>query len=440
MIVESMKELIGKTPLLRIPASFHGLPNVEVYAKLELLNPFGSVKDRTAWALIEDEIDGIAAGKKTIFENSSGNTAKALQAIAGLYGVKVRLVTGLSRVQEQKDLIYHLGGDVEEFATANDCFDPNDPNDPQFLIQKAANENPGAIFFPSQFTNDKNTKVHYRTTGEELLQDLGAVDYFFGGLGTTGSSLGIAKRLREAMPDSQCVGIVPKKHNFIPGIRSMDQMWESGLFERRNYEAFVEVGERESLEMMLRLNRELALLGGPSTGANMLGLIRHMKTVVPTLTKPVKAVFIACDRVEWYLSYLKQRMPEVYAEPAKPDSLCQFEFDDGSPLYVVEASEIENLTTQPHTRIIDIRSPVAFKAARIPGSINIPEAIFESLIDSGEPFPDDEAILLVCAVGDKTRRLAAFMRRKGCTAFSLDGGMREYSLRKSGNNSSNLWL
>jgi rhodanese-related sulfurtransferase len=161
---------------------------------------------------------------------------------------------------------------------------------------------------------------------------------------------------------------------------------------------------------------------------------------VPTLTKPVKAVFIACDRVEWYLSYLKQRMPEVYAEPAKPDSLCQFEFDDGSPLYVVEASEIENLTTQPHTRIIDIRSPVAFKAARIPGSINIPEAIFESLIDSGEPFPDDEAILLVCAVGDKTRRLAAFMRRKGCTAFSLDGGMREYSLRKSGNNSSNLWL
>ena len=109
----------------------------------------------------------------------------------GRHGVKVKIVSGLSKVQEQKDIIHFLGADLEEFAAANDCFDPNDPNDPQFLIEKAVQESPDKIFFTSQFTNEKNTQIHKETTGQEIVSDLGKVDYYFGGLGTTGSSRGI---------------------------------------------------------------------------------------------------------------------------------------------------------------------------------------------------------------------------------------------------------
>src|SRR5215813_4238654 len=109
MIFERITDLIGNTPLLKIPAEAHGLKNIDLYAKLEMMNPFGSVKDRIAWAMIKDDIEDIRAKGQTIFENSSGNTAKALQAIAGTYGVKTKLVTALAKVQTVKDIIMMMG-------------------------------------------------------------------------------------------------------------------------------------------------------------------------------------------------------------------------------------------------------------------------------------------------------------------------------------------
>ena len=92
MIVDKMTDLIGNTPMLKIDSAVTGLKNIDLYAKLEMMNPFGSVKDRTAWGMIKDDLEHIKSHNMTIYENSSGNTAKSLQAIAGMHGVKFRLV------------------------------------------------------------------------------------------------------------------------------------------------------------------------------------------------------------------------------------------------------------------------------------------------------------------------------------------------------------
>ena len=240
MIVEKITDLIGNTPLLKIPAEIHGLKNIDLYGKLEMMNPFGSVKDRIAWGMIKDDLDDIKAKGQTIFENSSGNTAKALQAIATMNGVSTKLITYLAKVDQVKDVVRMMGAEIEEVLGGSECFDPNDPNDPQFLIERAVKENPAAAYFPSQFTNEKNPEVHYETTGKEIADDLGSIDYFFGGLGTSGSTLGAARRIRDDVnPDLVTVGICAAKNDFIPGIRSLDQMWESGLFVKEHYQDFV---------------------------------------------------------------------------------------------------------------------------------------------------------------------------------------------------------
>lgn len=423
MIVERMSDLIGNTPMLKIPQSFHGLKNIDLYAKLEMLNPYGSVKDRIGWAMIKDDIEHIAETGQTIFENSSGNTAKALCAIASSYGVKFKLVSAIAKVGETKDFLRMMGAEIEEFAAASECFDPNDPNDPQFLIEKAVREHPGKIHFPSQFTNPKNPDIHYETTGKEMIDDLGSVDYFIAGLGTTGSTLGIARRLREHNPDCVCVGLTSARGEFVPGIRALDQMWESGLFQKSNYDVLADVGENDAINAMLDMNRKLGLLCGPSSGANYQGAVTYLKSIDDDLNERKKAVFLVCDRVEWYMSYLKARMPELFGETKTQGSLRDFVMNAANDSYSIAVEKAADWIAQNNPMMIDVRGNLAYKMASIPGAINIAGDSFENMIDAADPFPKDRPLLLVCPVGEKTARYAAYMQSRGYKAFSLSGGI-----------------
>lgn len=423
MIVERMTDLIGDTPLLKIPAEVTGLKNIDLYGKLELLNPYGSVKDRIGWGMIKDDLEEMAEKGQTIFENSSGNTAKAICAIAASYGVPFKLVSAIAKVKETKDLLRLLGADIEEFAAASDCFDPNDPNDPQYLIEKAVREAGGKIYFTSQFTNEKNPQVHEQTTAQEVLNDLGQVDYFVSGLGTTGSTLGMTRAFRKQNPDCVCVGLTSAKGEFVPGIRSLDQMWESGLYERDNYADVVTVGEKAALDAMLTLNRKIGLLCGPSSGANYQGALEYLRGVDEILTERKSAVFIVCDRVEWYMSYIAERMPELFGEKPKPDSLFHFEADKVEAGAQVNVAGLEEWLEEKQPIVVDIRSSIAYRLKHLEGAINMPVEIFEKLIDSASPFPKEKPLLLVCAVGDKTQRYAAYLSSRGYEAYSLEGGM-----------------
>jgi cysteine synthase B len=427
MIYKHITDLIGNTPLLEIPEHVHGIPNVDLYAKLEMMNPFGSVKDRIAWGIIKDDIPTIKAQGQTIYENSSGNTAKALQVLANIFGVKTKLITYLARVEGVKDIIRLLGADIEEVLGGSECFDPNDPNDPQFLIEKTVRENPGKSYFPSQFTNPKNPAVHFTTTGKEIEDDLGQIDYFFGGLGTSGSTLGVAQRLKEGLsPNLMTVGICASKSDFIPGIRSLDQMWESGLFTKENYTDFVYVNSGEAVDAMMDLVRKAGILCGPTSGASYLGTLRYLRTVAPKFQERKKAVFIVCDRLEWYTDYIRERRPELFSLPTKPDSLRNHSTNAATShnmSVAIGVDEAPRWIEENNPLIIDVRTNLAYQLSTIPKAINIPWEIFEQCIDGAKPFPSTVPILLACPVGEKTLRYASYLTDRGYKAFSLAGGI-----------------
>ncbi len=429
MIVENITDLIGGTPLFKIPSHLTGLENIDLYGKLEMMNPFGSVKDRVAWAMLKDDLEAIKAKGQTVFENSSGNTAKAIAALCGIYGIPFKQVSAMMKVQEGRDVLHLLGAELEEFAAASDCFDPSDPNDPQFLIEKAVRESGGKVYFTSQFTNEKNPYIHEQTTAQEILDDLGAVDYLIGGLGTTGSTLGLIRAFQKIKKDFTAVGLVTQSGATVPGIRSLDQMWESGLYQEGKYEHHHVITEQQALEGMLMLNRKAGLLCGPSAGANFAGAVSYLKTIDGGMSERKKAVFIVCDRMEWYLSYIKERMPELFGEAEKPDSLYHFDSDGASPDMIIPAAQTDNFIAAEEPLIIDIRAPIAYRMQAISGAVNIPVDMFEKLIDGQSPFPQDRPLLLVCAVGEKTRRHATYLRGRGYRAYTIDGGMMRYSAK-----------
>lgn len=116
MLINKITDVIGKTPIIKIDPKIHGLSNIELYAKLEYLNPFGSLKDRTAYGMLQDSIDDIKNSKMSVIETSSGNTAKALQCICSINGIDFITVTNRIKVSESKNILKFLGTNVIEVS------------------------------------------------------------------------------------------------------------------------------------------------------------------------------------------------------------------------------------------------------------------------------------------------------------------------------------
>lgn len=432
MIINQMTDLIGNTPLLKIPAHVTGLKNIDVYAKLEMMNPFGSVKDRTAWGIVKDDLEDIKKNGMKIIENSSGNTAKSLQAIANIHGIKFKLLSALANVREQKEVMQVMGAEIEEIATANDCFDPSDPNDPQYIIQREVAANPGKIYFPSQFTNEKNPSYHEETTAREILEDLGSVDFFFGGLGTTGSSLGITNELKKRNPSFKSIGVTAALNSFIPGIRNLSQMMESNLFQKDLYDVIFPLTDAQAVDGMLKLARECGVLCGPSSGANFQTSLDYLSKIDAEQTERKTAVFIVCDRMEWYISYLRERRPELFGEEEKADSLHAFASEHIDIVPTIAAKDVARWKREnPQGLIIDTRAAQSFQLIAIEGSLNVPQEKFEKWIDGQAPFSQGQQVLIICAIGERSRHYAAYLNGRGVKAYNLEGGIMAWADHQS---------
>jgi S-sulfo-L-cysteine synthase (O-acetyl-L-serine-dependent) len=421
MIVNTITDLIGNTPLLQISEEVHGLKNVQLYAKLEYLNPFGSVKDRIAWGIIKDDIMQINENHQMIIESSSGNTAKALQGIASIYKTHLKTVTNRIKIPEQKMVLQILGAEIEELPGKSQCPDPSDPNDPLAMIERELIQHPNKYYHTSQYTNKKNILAHYETTGKEIVHDLQHVDYFFGGLGTAGSTTGTAMAIKEASPDLKTVGVVATPDDVIPGIRTMSEMWEVGLYNKDFYEDITPISSVDAVDGMITLIRKCGIYAGPTSGAAYLATVKYLQS--KTFDTPINVVFIACDRFEWYLSYIKERRPNLFQEVIKKDSIKELksEMYINAPERTVE--EAQSWIQEYHPLIIDIRGNIAFQSAHIENAINIPEEAFEIMVDRNKPFSKDQSILIVCPTGERSKKFAYYLHEKGYMAFSMTGGI-----------------
>ncbi|WP_067687423.1 pyridoxal-phosphate dependent enzyme [Nocardia jejuensis] len=421
MRYDHITELIGNTPLLRLDPAVHGLRDVELYAKLEFYNPFGSVKDRVAWGMIRDELDGLAARGQSLIEASSGNTAKALRVLGAMHGIGLRAVTNRIKVTEVRELLQLLGTDIEELPGLSECPDPTAPNDVYSVIESTMARAPGAWHHPSQYTSEKNIEAHYEGTGREIHEDLARdgitrIDYLIGGLGTTGSTRGAATFLRKHNPELRTVAVVSERGDFIPGIRSETEMWDVGLFQPDFYDRILPIDAGRAVDATLELATGHGVLAGPTSGA----AYAAAREFLSELDRPAVAVFIVCDRIEPYLSYIRKRRPELFgkaarAQPPSPRELA------ATP--ALTPDELEELDRTARPTIVDTRGAMAYRIAHVPGASNIRDDQLEDMFAQGIPFSRSRPLVFVCPVGEVSLRFAALARRAGYDASSLAGGI-----------------
>ena len=431
MLYKSVTELIGNTPLIEISKEITRLKNINVYAKCELYNPFGSLKDRAGYAMLKDEIQKLKENNMTVIESSSGNTAKALQIICSMNGIPFKTVTNRIKIPETKEILKVAGAEIEELPGLSECPDPTDPNDPVAYIERIVSENSNKYYHTNQYTNLKNPKVHYEHTGKEIYDDLGKVDYFFGTLGTTGSSRGTIEYLLEKNKNLKKIGIIAEKGDTIPGIRNKDEMYEVGIFNKSLYDEIVSVNSDEAVEEMLVLNRKCGILGGPTSGAAFKGTLKYLREIDDKLEEPANAVFIACDRMEWYMSYIKKRRPEIFDSEIKRETIRTLTEEDMKYAKTIDVNNAEEWIEKNNPIIIDLRGNLAYKNGHIANAINITDIFFEDLVDNGTPFSKENSVLLVCSIGDKSKKFSSLLNKKGMNVYSLENGMtawRENSL------------
>ncbi|MBT2417041.1 pyridoxal-phosphate dependent enzyme [Streptomyces sp. ISL-22] len=426
MRYDSITEAIGNTPLVRIDPAVHGLNNIDLYAKLELLNPFGSVKDRAAWNMARPHLAATAEEGGQVVELSSGNTAKALAVLAGMHGLTFKSVTNRMRIPEIKDLLLLLGAEIEELPGQSECLDPTATDDPLTLFHRTLAEPGGTHLHTDQYFNPRNTEAHFTGTGPEIVKDLDgrAPDWFIACVGTAGSSTGVARALREHDPAVRVVGLVAAKSDFIPGIRTIDEAHEVGLFDPGTYDTIEAVSADDAIEGMLTLNRRCGILAGPTGGAAYFGAVRQLREADRELTQRQSAVFIVCDRVESYLSYVRRRRPDLFGSPRRRNSPADLPEAAIRTAPAIGVTDAQAWIATGEPLVVDLRSPYAYAALHIDGSVNIVDELFEELLHGGLPFSRNRPVLLACPVGEKSARYAALLTRMGHPDVrSLTGGI-----------------
>ncbi len=285
-------DTIGNTPLVRINKLWTN-KNVEIYAKVEGTNPTGSIKDRIALKMIEQaEAEGTLTPGKTIIEPTSGNTGIALAMIGAVKGYDVEIVMSSAVSVERQKMITAFGAQV--ILTAADEGTDGAIRKARALVA----EKPEKYFMPDQFTNRYNKLAHYSTTAEEMIRDTqGRVTHFVSALGTSGTLMGTAKRLKELSPDIQIVEAHPVKGHYIQGLKNMSEAIVPEIYDPSRIDVSIMIDSEESFDMVRRIVKQEGIFCGMSSGAAMLAALR----VAETLDEGV-IVCIFPDRGEKYLS------------------------------------------------------------------------------------------------------------------------------------------
>jgi len=261
-------DLIGNTPIVDV-SKLSPNPNVRILAKLEMQNPFGSVKDRIAKAMIEAaERDGSLLPGQTILEPSSGNTGIALAAIARLKGYPIKILLPESVSIERRQMLEIMGAEV--ILTPG----PEGSNGAVKRAKQLSLEHPEWCFI-YQYANDANPRAHYEGTGPEIWRDVPEITHFIAGLGTSGTLMGTGRYLKERNPDIQVIAIEPPLGERVEGLRNIDDGYIPPVFEAWNGRQLLDrkriVRPRESIEWTRRLVRECGVFAGLSAGAALAG-------------------------------------------------------------------------------------------------------------------------------------------------------------------------
>jgi cysteine synthase B len=291
---ESVIDLIGRTPLVRLGRFEREVPGVELYAKAEWQNPGGSVKDRAASRMIaEGEASGALKPGLTIVDATSGNTGIAYAMVGAAKGYRVKLFLPENASPERKLILKAFGAELV-------LTDPLEGTDGAIrAVRKLVSEHPGEYFYPDQYSNDANWRAHYETTGPEIIEQTdGRLTHFVAGLGTSGTFMGTGRALRRFNPAVRLISFQPDSpFHGLEGLKHMPSALVPAIYDATLADENLEVSTETAHDLVRRLAREEGLLVGISAGA----ALGAMLEVAHRLREGV-IVTVFPDGAEKYLS------------------------------------------------------------------------------------------------------------------------------------------
>jgi cysteine synthase B len=291
-IYNNILETIGNTPLIKIN-KLNPNPNVNLYAKLEGVNPGGSIKDRVALRMIEEaEKSGELTKDKIIIEATSGNTGIALAMIAKVKGYQATIVMSEAVSIERRKMIAAFGAEI--ILTDGD----KGTDGAIIKVRELKKEYPSKYYHTDQFANIYNKDAHYSTTAEEIWQQTGGqIDYFVSVIGTSGTLMGVNTALKKYNPKIKIISAEPTKGHYIQGLKNMEEAIVPAIYDREHLDDVIMIETEEAFEMARRVIAEEAIFVGMSSGAAMLAASK-----VAAKIQSGTIVTIFPDRGEKYLS------------------------------------------------------------------------------------------------------------------------------------------
>lgn len=287
----SILQCIGNTPVTTIDLNPN--PNVTLYAKLEGNNPGGSIKDRIALYMIQTaEQSKKLTRDKIILEATSGNTGIGLAMVATAKRYRVKLTMPACVSIERRRILEAFGAELI-------LSPPDQGTDGAIrLAHKILSEDPEKYFMPNQFDNDANVQAHYETTGKEIIEQTGGrITHFVAGMGTTGTLMGVSKRLKEFNSDIKIIGVEPVLHHRIQGLKNMTESIIPKIFDPNRLDEKCFVNDEEAFDTTRMLATKEGIFVGMSSGAAMHVALRKSSELREGII-----VVILPDRGDRYLS------------------------------------------------------------------------------------------------------------------------------------------
>jgi cysteine synthase len=285
---------VGGTPLVGLPRLSPG-PDVRLWAKLEDRNPTGSIKDRPALRMVEEaEKDGLLRPGSTILEPTSGNTGISLAMAAQLKGYRLVCVMPENTSEERRQLLRMWGAEIITSPAAGGS------NEAVRVAKQVAGEHPDWVML-YQYGNEANSLAHQEGTGPEILADLPGVTHFVGGLGTTGTLMGVSRFFREAKPDVRIIAAEPRYGELVYGLRNLDEGFVPELYDADLIDARFSVGPRDAVRRVRELLELEGIFAGISTGAILHAALAQAAKAV-TAGEPADIALIVADGGWKYLS------------------------------------------------------------------------------------------------------------------------------------------
>jgi cysteine synthase B len=294
---ERSVSLIGNTPLLRLERIARDLPNVQILGKAEWYNPGGSVKDRAAFNIVKE---GRRSGKfspgKTLLDSTSGNTGIAYAMIGAAEGFPVTLCMPENVSVERKRILFAYGASI----IYTDAADGSDGA--IRTVRELYEREPEKYFYADQYSNPANWQAHYHGTANEIWQQTdGRITHFLSMMGTSGTFMGTARRLKELNPKIRCISLQPDSpFHGIEGAKHMASAIVPGIYDPSLADEDLGISTEDSYAMAIRLAREEGLLAGISAGAAIQGAMQVAKQLDPKQEAVIVAILP--DSGDKYLS------------------------------------------------------------------------------------------------------------------------------------------